>query len=82
VAKTSPKRSTKWAVAIELRNDIGTNSLNDIETAREVRGVELEVQSVMTLYPFNICSAELALRAETLARRRCDWRHGAHVPGQ
>jgi len=46
------------AVAIELRSDIGANSLKDIETARRVgakaRDAGLEVRSVNALYPFNI----------------------------
>jgi len=59
------------AVAIELRNDIGANSLNDIETARRVgakaREAGLEVRSINALYPFNIWSDDLARRAEALA---------------
>ena len=59
------------AAAIELRNDIGANSLTDIETARRVgaraREAGLEVRSVNALYPFNIWSDDLARRAETLA---------------
>jgi 2-keto-myo-inositol isomerase len=59
------------AAAIELRNDIGANSLNDVETARRVGGkardAGLEVRSVNALYPFNIWSDDLARRAETLA---------------
>ena len=59
------------AAAIELRNDIGANSLNDIETARRVgdkaREAGLEVCSVNALYPFNMWSDDLARRAETLA---------------
>ena len=59
------------AVAIELRNDIGANSLNDIETARRVgakaRDAGLEVRSVNALYPFNMWSDDLARRTELLA---------------
>ncbi len=59
------------AVAIELRNDIGANSLNDVETAKRVGGkardAGLEVRSVNALYPFNIWSDDLARRAEALA---------------
>jgi len=59
------------AAAIELRNDIGANSLNDLETARRVgaraRDAGLEVRSVNALYPFNIWSDDLARRAETMA---------------
>ena len=59
------------ADAIELRNDIGANSLADVETARRVgakaRDAGLEVRSVNALYPFNIWGGDLARRAEALA---------------
>lgn len=60
------------AVAIELRNDIGANSITDIETARRVgakakeRG--LEVRSVNALYPFNVWNDERARQTESLAK--------------
>ena len=60
------------AVAIELRNDVGANSIKDIDTARRVgakakdRG--LEVRSINALYPFNVWSDERARQTEALAR--------------
>ena len=60
------------AAAIELRNDIGANSVNDIDAARRVgaqaadRG--LEIRSVNALYPFNLWSDERARQTEALAR--------------
>lgn len=60
------------AVAIELRNDVGDNSLKDAETARRVgaRAAEagLEVRSINALYPFNVWNEERARQTETLAR--------------
>ena len=59
------------AVAIELRNDIGDNSLSDIETAQRVGrradGAGLEVVSVNALYPFNVWNDERARQTERLA---------------
>jgi len=60
------------AVAIELRNDIGANSIRDVDTARRVgakaadRG--LEVRSINALYPFNVWNDERARQTESLAR--------------
>jgi 2-keto-myo-inositol isomerase len=60
------------AVAIELRNDIGANSLSDIETARRVgakaadRG--LEIRSVNALYPFNVWNDERARQTRDMAK--------------
>ena len=60
------------AVAIELRNDIGANSLRDVDTARRVgakaadRG--LEIRSVNALYPFNVWNAERVRQTESLAK--------------
>ena len=60
------------AVAIELRNDVGANSIKDIDTARRVgakakdRG--LEVRSINALYPFNVWSDERARQTEALAK--------------
>lgn len=57
--------------AVELRNDVRENSLNDLETARAValrageRGIR--VLSVNALYPFNMWDAERAEQAERLA---------------
>ena len=60
------------AVAIELRNDVGDNSLKDVETARRVgaRAADagLEVRSINALYPFNVWNEERARQTETLAR--------------
>jgi len=59
-------------VAIELRNDIGANSLRDVDTARRVgakaadRG--LEIRSVNALYPFNVWNAERVRQTESLAK--------------
>jgi 2-keto-myo-inositol isomerase len=59
------------AVAIELRNDVGDNSLKSVETARRVgaRAADagLEVKSVNALYPFNIWNEERARQTEALA---------------
>lgn len=60
------------AVAIELRNDIGANSIKDVETARRVgakakdRG--LEVRTINALYPFNVWNDERARQLESLAK--------------
>ncbi len=60
------------AVAIELRNDIGANSLSDLATARRVgskaKAAGLEVRSVNALYPFNVWNDERARQTETLAK--------------
>ncbi len=59
------------AVAIELRNDVGDNSLNDAATAARVgakaKDAGLEVASVNALYPFNVWNEERARQTETLA---------------
>jgi 2-keto-myo-inositol isomerase len=60
------------AVAIELRNDVGDNSLKDVETARRVGAkaadAGIQVVSVNALYPFNVWSDERARQTEALAR--------------
>jgi len=60
------------AAAIELRNDIGANSLGDVETARRVGAKAAErglaVRSLNALYPFNVWSDERARQTEALAR--------------
>ena len=60
------------AVAIELRNDVGDNSLKDLETARRLGAkasdAGLEVRSVNALYPFNVWNEERARQTETLAK--------------
>ena len=58
--------------AIELRNDIGANSIVDIDVARRVgakakdRG--LEVRTINALYPFNVWNDERARQTESLAK--------------
>lgn len=60
------------AVAIELRNDVGDNSLKDVETARRVGAkaadAGIQVVSVNALYPFNVWSDERARQTEALAK--------------
>jgi len=60
------------AVAIELRNDIGANSIGDVDTARRVgaKAVDrgLEVRSINALYPFNVWNDERAHQTESLAK--------------
>jgi 2-keto-myo-inositol isomerase len=59
------------AVAIELRNDVGANSLTDVESARRVgrkaADAGLEVKSINALYPFNVWNEDRARQTETLA---------------
>ncbi len=59
------------AVAIELRNDVGDNSLKDVETARRVGAkasdAGLEVRSINALYPFNVWNDERARQTKALA---------------
>jgi 2-keto-myo-inositol isomerase len=59
------------AVAIELRNNVGDNSLKDVETGRRVRAkaadAGIEVRSVNALYPFNVWNAGRARQTEALA---------------
>jgi 2-keto-myo-inositol isomerase len=59
------------AVAIELRNDVGDNSLRELETARLVGAkalsAGLEVRSVNALYPFNVWNKDRARQTEILA---------------
>ena len=60
------------AAAIELRNDIGANSLSDVVTARRVgaKAVDrgLAVRSINALYPFNVWNDERARQTESLAK--------------
>ena len=60
------------AAAIELRNDIGANSLTDVATARRVRAKAAErgiaIRSVNALYPFNVWNDERARQTESLAK--------------
>jgi len=60
------------AVAIELRNDVGANSLRDVETAQRVGAKAAErglaIRSINALYPFNVWNDERARQTESLAR--------------
>jgi 2-keto-myo-inositol isomerase len=60
------------AVAIELRNDIGDNSLKDEATARRVgkkaKDAGFEVATVNALYPFNVWNDERTRQTEALAK--------------
>jgi 2-keto-myo-inositol isomerase len=57
--------------AIELRNDVGDNSVKDVKTARRVgaRAADagLEVRSINALYPFNVWNEDRARQTEMLA---------------
>ncbi|WP_172117838.1 TIM barrel protein [Halomonas hibernica] len=58
--------------AVELRNDVGDNSISDVATAmragEQARTLGIEVLSINALYPFNIWNAERQAQAETLAQ--------------
>ncbi|MCE9681160.1 TIM barrel protein [Halomonas alkalisoli] len=58
--------------AVELRNDLGENSILDLATARaagqRARELGIEVLSINALYPFNIWNAEGAAKAQGLAQ--------------
>lgn len=60
------------AVAVELRNDVGDNSLKDIAVARDIGAraadLGLTIRSINALYPFNVWSDERARQAEALAK--------------
>jgi 2-keto-myo-inositol isomerase len=60
------------AAAIELRNDVGENSLKDEATAARVgakaKDAGIEVASVNALYPFNVWNDERARQTEALAK--------------
>ena len=60
------------AVAIELRNDVGANSIKDVDTARRVgakaKDHGLEVRSINALYPFNVWNDERARQTQSLAK--------------
>lgn len=59
--------------AVELRNDVGENSILDLDQARaagqRARELGIEVLSINALYPFNIWNDERAAQAESLAQR-------------
>ncbi|WP_280546801.1 TIM barrel protein [Halomonas sp. 11-S5] len=58
--------------AVELRNDVGENSILDLEAARaagqRARELGIEVLSINALYPFNIWNEERAAKAQELAQ--------------
>lgn len=60
------------AVAIELRNDVGENSIKDVVTAQAVgakaKQLGIEIRSINALYPFNIWNDERAAQATHLAQ--------------
>ena len=60
------------AAAIELRNDVGANSIADVETAKRVgaqaKDKGVEVRSINALYPFNVWNDERARQTEALAQ--------------
>lgn len=59
--------------AVELRNDVGENSILDLEAAhgagRRAKELGIEVLSINALYPFNIWNEERATKAQELAQR-------------
>lgn len=60
------------AVAVELRNDVGDNSLKDINVARDIGAkaadLGLSIRSINALYPFNVWNDDRARQAEALAK--------------
>lgn len=58
--------------AVELRNDVGDNSIVDLASAKKAgeraKALGIEVLSINALYPFNIWNAEREAQAETLAQ--------------
>ncbi|MCS2608147.1 TIM barrel protein [Halomonas dongshanensis] len=58
--------------AVELRNDVGANSIVDVASAQRAgalaRQLGIDVLSLNALYPFNVWNAERAQQAETLAQ--------------
>ena len=60
------------AETIEFRNDIGTNSLTDLTTAKaageQARSLGITVLSINALYPFNIWNADRAAQAVEMAK--------------
>lgn len=59
--------------AVELRNDVGDNSIVDLDSAsragQRARELGIEVLSINALYPFNVWNDERASQAETLAQQ-------------
>ncbi|WP_136066140.1 TIM barrel protein [Modicisalibacter radicis] len=58
--------------AVELRNDVGDNSVRTLDQAREARHLAhergIEILSINALYPFNIWNDERKEQAENLAQ--------------
>ena len=58
--------------AVELRNDVGENSITDLETAKAVgakaKELGIEIRSINALYPFNVWNEEREAQAEKLAQ--------------
>lgn len=58
--------------AVELRNDVGENSVLDLDAARaagrRAQALGIEVLSINALYPFNIWNTQRADKAEQLAQ--------------
>jgi len=67
--------------AVELRNDVGENSINDVASAQRAgeraAALGIEVLSLNALYPFNSWNEERKAQAETLAQ----WVHAAGGKG-
>tara|TARA_R100000353_G_scaffold114529_1_gene81949 strand:- start:307 stop:1131 length:825 start_codon:yes stop_codon:yes gene_type:complete len=67
--------------AVELRNDVGKNSIADLASAQRAgqraEALGIEVLSLNALYPFNIWNEEREAQAETLAQ----WVHAAGGKG-
>lgn len=63
--------------AVELRNDVGGNSIVDLDSAsragQRAQALGIKVLSINALYPFNIWNEERESQAETLAQ----WVHAA-----
>lgn len=60
------------AAAVELRNDVGDNSVKDVDAARDIGAkaadLGLSIRSINALYPFNVWNDERARQAEALAK--------------
>ncbi|EHA14708.1 TIM barrel protein [Halomonas sp. HAL1] len=59
--------------AVELRNDVGDNSVVDLDSAssagQRARELGIDVLSINALYPFNVWNDERASQAEALAQQ-------------
>ncbi|SER47312.1 2-keto-myo-inositol isomerase [Vreelandella subterranea] len=74
----SPQQLIEAAVemgvgAVELRNDVGANSILDLDAARRAgelaHEMGIHVLSINALYPFNVWNDERASQAEALAQQ-------------